>query len=274
MKIFKILIFIFCFKISFSQNNYIGTIILNNNQVMSFKLELVEQDGIVNGYSMTNIGLENETKSEVFGLYFKSSRTFQLREKKIIYTNSEEPLNTFCYINMSLSYKGRFGRKHLEGEFIGNFLDSTECARGRIILIKEKKIKKKIKKIHNEKKKQEREINYLQETRILKEGDDLTIEWKGDEIILFIWDNNEEDKDEIQVKINNTIILDNFETKNKKKKIQYKLKKGTNIIEILAKNEGTSPPNTSKIELIDNKIKYPIITQLKLKESILIKIIK
>ena len=240
---------------------------------MSFKLELVEQDGIVNGYSMTNIGLENETKSEVFGLYFKSSRTFQLIETQIIYTNSKEPLNTFCYINMNLSYKGSFGRKRLEGEFTGNFLDSTKCASGRIILMKEKKIKKKIKKIHNKKKK-DREINYLQETRILKEGDDFTIEWKGDEIVLFIWDNNEEDKDKIQVKINNIIILDDFETKNKKKKIQYKLKKGTNIIEILAKNEGKSPPNTSKIELIDNKIKYPIITQLKLKESILIKIIK
>ena len=62
--------------------------------------------------------------------------------------------------------------------------------------------------------------------------------------------------------------------KNKKKKINFKLKKGENIIEIQAKNEGFSPPNTSRIELVDNKIKYPVITQLELGKSAIIKIYK
>ena len=55
-------------------------------------------------------------------------------------------------------------------------------------------------------------------------------------------------------------ILDDFETTNKRKKIKYKLAEGENIIEIKATNSGSSPPNTSRIELVDNKTKYPIIT--------------
>ena len=45
-------------------------------------------------------------------------------------------------------------------------------------------------------------------------------------------------------------------------------------LEIQAINLGTSPPNTSRIELIDDKIKYPIITQLKVGNTAIIKIVK
>ena len=70
------------------------------------------------------------------------------------------------------------------------------------------------------------------------------------------------------------IILDDFETTNKRKKIKYKLVEGENTIEIMATNLGTSPPNTSRIELVDSKTKYPIITQLELGKIAVIKIIK
>ena len=75
------------------------------------------------------------------GLYFNSDKSFQLKETQILQTTSEAPLNTFCYINMNLSFKGLLGRKRLEGTFTGNFLDSTECASGKIILMEEKKLK-------------------------------------------------------------------------------------------------------------------------------------
>ena len=45
--------------------NYLGTLILNNNKVISFKLELTENKGIVKGFSITNIGTKDETKSEI-----------------------------------------------------------------------------------------------------------------------------------------------------------------------------------------------------------------
>ncbi|MBU46675.1 MAG: hypothetical protein CMD28_04520, partial [Flavobacteriales bacterium] len=85
---------------------------------------------------------------------------------------------------------------------------------------------------------------------------------------------NKEDGDKIELKINNKTILNNFETKNKRKKIRLKLEEGENIIEIKATNLGTSPPNTSRIELVDDKTRYPILIQLELGKVATIRIIK
>ena len=274
-----ILFFTISFQ-SFSQNtfSYLGTLILSNNTPISFSLNLQEQNSIVNGYSITNINTPDETKSEISGLYFKSDNSFQLQETQILQTSSEAPLNTFCYINMNLSFKGTFGSKRLEGTFIGNFLDSTKCASGKIILMEEKKLIKKIEKVKQKIDKQANETlaekNQIQQTEILKDGDDFTIKWESNKVKLYIWDANQEDGDKITLKINGDIILHDFETKNKRKKLKYQLEDSEIIIEITATNLGTSPPNTSRIELVDSKTKYPIITQLELGKSATIKILK
>ena len=275
-----LIIFLLISNITFSQNtfSYLGSLLLSNNTPISFSLELIEENGVVNGYSLTNIGLEDETKSEISGLYFKSDKSFQLHETQILSTKSEAALNTFCYINMTLSFKGKFRSKRLEGTFIGNFLDSIECARGRIILIEKKKTEKRIAKIKKKIKKQiEKEkldSTQILQTQILKDGDNFTINWKSNKLKLYIWDANKEDGDKIQLKINGNIILNDYETKHKRKRVKYKLQEGENIIEITALNLGGSPPNTSRIELVDSKIKYPIISQLEIGKTAIIKIIK
>ena len=280
MRFFTILFLLLCVNLGFSQNtfSYLGTLVLSNNTPISFSLELQEDNGIVNGYSITNINTPDETKSEISGLYFKKDKSFQLQETQILQTKSEAALNTFCYISMNLSFKGKFGTKRLEGTFTGNFLDSIECASGKIILMERTKLEKKIEKI---KKKVELKFNKNQQdtslvikTQILKDDDNFTINWESNKVTLFIWDANMEDGDKIQLTINGNIILDNFETTNNRKKIKYKLVKGENIIEIKATNLGSSPPNTSRIELVDSKTKYPIITQLKLGKTAIIKIMK
>ena len=277
--ILQIIIFFISTSI-YSQNtfSYSGTLILANKTLIIFSLELQEDNGIVNGYSITNINTPDETKSEISGLYFKKDKSFQLQENQILQTKSEAALNTFCYISMNLRFKGKFGTKRLEGTFTGNFLDSIECASGKIILIEKnklenkiEKIKKKVEKKYNEK---YQDTSLVKRTQILKDGDDFTINWEGKKIKLFVWDANYEDGDKIQLTINGNIILDNFETTNKRKKITYKLEEGENIIKIKSTNSGTSPPNTSRIELVDSKIKYPIITQLELGRIAVIKIIK
>ena len=266
--------------IAFSQTSfdYLGTLILSNNTPISFSMELQEKNGIVNGYSITNINTPDETKSEISGLYFKNDKSFQLQETQILSTQSEAALNTFCYINMTLSLKGKFGSKRLEGTFTGNFLDSNECASGKIVLVERTKLEKKIEKIKKkiEKKIEKEKIDTTQilQTQILKDGDDFTINWESKKLKLFIWDANKEDGDKIQLTINGDIMLDDFETKNKRKKIKYKLQEGGNTIEIKSTNSGISPPNTSRIELVDSHIKYLIITQLELGKSAIIKVIK
>lgn len=269
-----LLFFTFLLSAQIKTFSYLGTLIISKNIPISFQLELEEQNGIVNGYSLTNLGKADETKSEINGLYFKSDNSFQLQETQILQTSSEAPLNTFCYINMNLSFKGNFGSKRLEGKFTGNFLDSTLCASGKIILMKKSKIEKQIKKIKNKVTKKNTDTNLIKRTEILKDGDNFTIKWEANKVNLYIWDANQEDGDKITLKINGDIILHDFETKNKRKKVKYQLENDENIIEITAVNTGTSPPNTSRIELVDSKTKYPIITQLEIGKSAIIKIVK
>ena len=276
---FILILFLMLFSyIGFSQNtfNYLGTLILTNNKPISFSLELDENNGIINGYSITNINSPDETKSEISGLYFKKNKSFQLQETQILQTKSEAELNTFCYISMNLRFKSQFGIKQLNGTFTGKFLNGIECANGKVVLMERTKLEKKIKKIRKRsvRKHKNQDTSFVIKTQILKDDEDFTINWVGNKFRFFIWDANIEDGDKIQLTINGNIILDNFKTTNKRKKIKYQLLEGENIIEIKATNLGTSPPNTSRIELVDSKIKYPIITQLELGKIAVIKVIK
>jgi len=135
-------------------------------------------------------------------------------------------------------------------------------------------LEKKIKKVKKRIKKLEEKRTVVLQTKQLKDGDDFVVKWKADDLKLFIWDANEEDGDRIQLKINEKIILYDYSTKRKRKKIKYKLQKGENIIEIKALSLGNSPPNTSRIELVDSKTKYPVVTQLTLEKSAIITIMK
>ena len=254
------------------EHKYLGTIILENNAPMSFSLDLIEKDGKVSGYSITNHNTEDETKSEIQGLYFKEDKTFQLQETQIIYTKSEKPINSFCYIRMNLKTKNRFTKKRLEGNFIGNFLDSSSCAKGKVLLVEKSIIEKKIKKIEKkiEKIKKKEVQQEIITTEILKDGDNFNVNWISKYLTIKIWDSNQEDGDMIDLTINNIMILEDYETKNKAKKIKYKLEDGKNKIELKATSLGNSPPNTCRIELIDKRKKYPILTQLELDKSVLI----
>jgi len=110
MRVFAIIFILIYSNLGFSQNNfsYLGTLILTNNKPISFSFDLHENNGIVKGYSITNINMTDETKNEISGLYFKKDRSFLLKETEILQTKSEAALNTFCYISMNLSLNGKF----------------------------------------------------------------------------------------------------------------------------------------------------------------------
>ena len=130
-----------------SQYNYLGTLLLPNNSTISFSIHFNEENGLVNGYSLTNIGNPDETKSDLSGIYFKKDKSFQLQETQILSTSSEADLSTFCFIHANLYIKGRLGNKRLEGEFVGLFANNDTCASGKILLMEKEKLEKKIKKI-------------------------------------------------------------------------------------------------------------------------------
>jgi hypothetical protein len=254
--------------------NYLGNLVLPNNTPISFSIHFNEENGIVNGYSLTNIGNPDETRSDISGMYFKKDKSFQLQETQILSTSSEADLSTFCFIHANLYIKGRLGNKRLEGEFVGLFANNDTCASGKILLMEKEKLEKKIKKIKKRIEKFEEKRPTVLQTKQLKDGDDFVLNWESEKLTLYLWDANEEDGDKIQLIINGKIILNEYETKRKRKKIKYKLQKGENTIEIKAIGLGTSPPNTSRIELVDSKTKYPVVMQLSLDKSAIIIIVK
>ncbi|MDG1718493.1 MAG: hypothetical protein P8H17_01495 [Flavobacteriales bacterium] len=264
--------------VSQKTEQYSGIITLENGTPLMFEMEFIQDKGMVNGFSITGKGTPDETKSDVSGIFNKNIKTYKLKETQVLSTNSEADLNTFCYINMEITEKGKLSLKRYEGKFTGYFTNGDTCASGKIILmekekleIKVEKIKKKVeKKIEKQKKE---EINVLS-TKILKDGDDMLINCYSDKITIYIWDANQEDGDKISLIANGKYLLENYTTKRKRKKIKYKLNEGENIIEITATNLGSTPPNTSRIEIVDSKTKYPIITQLELNKTAVIKIMK
>ena len=74
--------------------------------------------------------------------------------------------------------------------------------------------------------------------------------------------------------INDKTILSDYITRKKRKKVKHILKTGENKIKIEAINVGENPPNTSRIELVDSKTKYPVITQLEQGKSTIITIVR
>ena len=178
---------------------------------------------------------------------------------------------------MNIKQIGNVLSSRIEGEFIGYFSDGQECANGSVLLIKKEKLEKIKKKINKKIEKEissDEENNKIFNTNIVSDEEEIIINWISDNIVIYIWDANEIDGDKINLKINEETLLKDFTTKKKRKKIKYELQKGENIIKLTATNLGNSPPNTSRIELVDGNTKYPIITQLRLNKSAIIKILK
>ncbi len=276
-KYLYIILFLFIYNCTFAQkmeNNYLGIINTKNNLVMSFSLHFNKKNNTIKGYSLTNINTENETKSEISGIYFKSDRSYQITEKNIIYTKSKIDSTNFCYITLNIKYQNKFSKKNLKGTFLGTKLNGEKCAFGNVVLTKEKTVKKKIKKL--EKKRKNDKVITKQnkkeklESYTLKKGENLSLSWNENKIKIKVWDDNKEDGDQIKICINNKTVLKSYTTKKEKKEFIYKLKKNQNIIKITSLSSGTNPPNTSKIEIYDNEKKYLINTNLEEKEEIYI----
>ena len=95
-----------------------------------------------------------------------------------------------------------------------------------------------------EKYNKKRTNNEVLSTKVLKEGDDMYIQWNSDKLTIYIWDFvNTEDGDKINLSINDKTILSDYITRKKEKKIKHNLKIGENKIKIDYINVGENPPN-------------------------------
>ncbi len=283
-----ILAFLLVNKIIFAQQEqeYLGVIKLNDSSFISYQLNLIENDNLISGFSITDIGGEHETKSAITGAYNSKTNILSFKEVGIIYTKSEISDYDFCYINFNGNVKTIDSKKNIEGKFIGLYNDGTNCINGEIKLRNIEKIERKAKKIDKLIKKSKHVEDSVKSTvsvtltldslkmNILKPDQNLTMFTNTSQLQLNIYDAGKVDGDKINIYVNGTIFLRNYIVDKDIKKLVIPLNSKSTTIDVLALNTGVISPNTAKIEIIDQENTINTLTRLKTGEKTSITVIK
>ena len=266
------------------KNEYVGTIKLSTNQILTYKLNYnIDGTGRIEGYSITDIYGDKRTKTKITGQVISNKLSF--KESKNISTKSSADKNLFCYVNVNnAKVFSQRGQQSIQGQFIGYFENNKRCESGEIYLISTKSLELLSNQFINENKKRIdttivnnkkiESIKKLSETNILKSKEQLSLDWSAEEIVLEIWDGEREDFDEVEIYINGNKILDRFILRKEKKIIVIPIKENITDLKIVGIGEGASAPCTANILLRDNSTTHSIITVLKKYESTNVKINK
>lgn len=270
------------------QYEYFGVIKLKglDNQIISYRLVFEELNGVIKGYSVTNLSGEHETKNIIEGTYSYITKKFTFKETDILYTKSPITQNAFCYINFNGEVKLQNDNSKLEGDFQGFFNNKEKCIDGTIVLIGSGNIYKKLGKLDKKLQKTKRiseadkvklnPITALDSLKMsyLNKNENLNVFWKSSKFVLDVYDQGKIDGDIIRMTHNGRVILDNYKILKQRKKIVLELTKGSNIITIFALNEGEISPNTPVMELIDGDQVFTLYGNLKKGESNTITVIR
>lgn len=285
------LLFLFIFSLSsicLSQvkYEYVGGVKLNDSIIISYKVNFIEKEGKVKGYSITDLGGEHETQSNIFGEYDKENKILNFRETGIVYTKSPISQDDFCFLNATVK-NFTFGKtKNFKSNFVGLFSDNTQCINGEIMLNAiekvEARVNKLVTKINKSKKIADsikQKVNLIKvmdslNMNILKKNQTLSVFTNANKIDLIIYDGGKEDGDKITISVNGKILVKEYQANNNKKVITLNLVDDKTSIVINATNEGTIAPNTIVVELDDNNNHIKALSSLKKGETTGVDILK
>ena len=252
---------------------------LSDKKPVFYRLVFQINNNKISGYSYTDEHGPKETKSIIQGSYNAKNHILIFRESQKLTTRRNGFYSEKCYLNGILKLELNQTISKIEGTFTEKTNTGKMCNKGEIRLISPDKYNypKNTNLAVTKQKKKEKVIlptfNPDKKTT-LKTDDELTIFWSSDNLELLIWDDEKEDQDRISITLNDNEILSNYTLKNKEKKITIPLKQKINTLKITANNTGLIGGNTARIDFIDNKIIHKIISQLEVKKSVIINLIK
>ena len=265
---------------------YLGVIKLNDTALIPYRLAFTENGGDISGYSLSDLGGKHETKSNIRGTYIKKENKLVFQEYDIVYTKSPIDELDMCLVNFEGSLRNLEKNKAFSGDFKGLYPDGKKCLDGMIIMSNAKKVEARIakfdKKIQKSKKVSQevkdkislkRSIDTLTMSTV-KADENLNVFVKNTKTTLVIYDAGKVDDDRVQVSVNGEIILDDYSILRERKRIPINLEKGTSKIEVIALNEGTSAPNTVKVEILDGDNLITTRTSLKTGDKASLTLIK
>lgn len=265
------------------QYEFIGVMIVNaDNSMYSYKLMMEEKNGVISGYSISDLKGPNETKSKITGTYDKKTSQLTFTETSIISTKSKEKLEDFCMLKVTSKLKLKNAKSILDGTFRGtlNNTKKSSCGEGKIILSATENVYHLLSKVANKIdtnkvkdpiiKQLIIEVDPIKDVETIKKvtaNETLKYKFQNDSVSLYIWDDGLEDDDRITLLLNGKPQLENYTITNVRKLLKLPLAKGNNYMEIRALNEGANPPNTVKVVLLDNSKKYLLLSYLKSGET-------
>lgn len=262
MKFLLSLIFLCMAGSAYSQNaekSYIGIIKINGfDENYAYKLKFKNTNGIIKGYSITDVAGEDETKATIDGSIDTVNNTVTFRETHIIVTKSQTHNNDFCFIHVTLKISKENTMTKLNGHFIGYREDGvTECGKGELQLWNTKRLPNKVDVIaaslDTTEHKQEMKYQHI------SPGETKTLALNDTTVTIEIWDNKNVDGDIVDVYYNDKILLADYSIINTHKILQVTIDKiGNNVLRIVCVSEGTEPTNTARLKIISGNAIYTI----------------
>ncbi|AXT20209.1 hypothetical protein D7030_03595 [Flavobacteriaceae bacterium AU392] len=275
---YKLFLLFYFFIIGvYAQNDhkYFGAIKISDTSFISYKIIFQENKGNIEGYSITDLGGEHETKSEISGSYDEKDRTLNFSEKGIVYTKSPITQDDFCFIHFKSNAFNLEKSKLLEGSFEGLFSDKQKCIDGEIKMTLAEKIIKRTEKITKKINRSKRISDSLKEKinpiklldtlnmNMLRKNETLSVFTKSEKVNLIIYDGGQEDGDKVSIFINDKLILRNYEIINSEKIIPIVIDGKKATIKIVAQNNGSISPNTMVVKIKEQERIIDVLSNLK-----------
>lgn len=259
--------------------SYMGAIKLNDTSFISYKLDFIEKDGLITGYSTTDIGGAHETKSYISGYFDDKANHLNFYESGILYTKSEITQNDFCFVHFDGRLKKMNENQKIEGAFKGLYSDGKECIHGEIVLSNFKKVLKRTEKMDRKidrsifvSKEKKEKINLVKlmdslSLNIIKKDEMLSVFSSSEKVNLTMFDAGQEDGDVVTILVNGRIILKDYEVTTKRETLSVALDQPKTVLKVVAVNNGSIGGNTVKIDISDGTNTIETLTNLKAKET-------
>lgn len=122
------------------QGDYLGTLSFGDSGLLTYSVEFTCVNSECTGYSISDVGGANETKSELDGQINFSENKVYFYERNIVYTKaSNETYNEICLLEFDFDLDELISERNqgLRGSFKGFFSDRVLCLEG-IIQLKSK----------------------------------------------------------------------------------------------------------------------------------------
>lgn len=266
---------------------FVGTLSVKGGAAYSYKLQLSDSDGVLQGYSITDIKGPNETKAAIKGAVNAAKNQITFRETKILSTKAGSGQQDFCFVQGRLKMTKVKGTTLLKGTYTGVQADKqTPCGSGRLVLFSAQDIMDRVMKIKGmdslikqvtdsvAKPAQSTVVSYEPELaaskiKTLMPGKSIELLCSAPVVNLEIWDAKTIDGDIITLEQDNVSILAHFTISGKRKNVRIDMGKKEEVtIRMVAEDEGVEPMNTARIHVLSGNDEYYIDASTTIAQSV------